>query len=107
VAACGPHREVAVGRELTKLHEEVWSGTLDAAVSWVDASTPRGEWVVVVGPAPAVVAPPGEEEIRAALEARLAGGCDRREAVAEVARGLRLPKREVYRIALSLNDPAS
>ena len=42
-----------------------------------------------------------------ALEARLAGGCDRREAVAEVARGLRLPKREVYRIALSLNDPAS
>ena len=106
-AACGPDRRVVLARELTKLHEEVWSGTLDAAVPRVDASTPRGEWVVVVGPAPAVVAPPGEVEIRAALEAHLAGGCDRREAVAEVARGLRLPKREVYRIALSLNDPAS
>jgi 16S rRNA (cytidine1402-2'-O)-methyltransferase len=106
-AACGPDREVAVGRELTKLHEEVWTGTLDGAVAWADASTPRGEWVVVVGPAPAVVASPEEVEIRAALEARLAGGFDRREAVAEVARGLRLPKREVYRVALSLNDPAS
>ena len=35
--ACGPERPVAVGRELTKLHEEVWRGTLGEAVAWVAA----------------------------------------------------------------------
>ena len=37
LAACGPLREVAVARELTKLHEEVWRGTLAEAVGHVGA----------------------------------------------------------------------
>jgi 16S rRNA (cytidine1402-2'-O)-methyltransferase len=107
LSVCGPDRPVVVGRELTKLHEEVWTGTLGSAVPWVEGSTPRGEWVLVVGPAPADVAPPSDAEILAALQGRLAGSSDRRQAVADVARDLHLPKREVYRLALSLNDPAN
>ena len=47
--ACGPERRLAVGRELTKVHEELWRGTLGEAVTWAAAGEPRGEWVLVVG----------------------------------------------------------
>jgi hypothetical protein len=73
----------------------------------VDASTPRGEWVLVVGPASVNEAEPSQTEIVAALAARLAAGADRRAAVAGVSGDLHLPKRDVYRLALSLKDPAT
>lgn len=50
VAACGALRPVAVCRELTKLHEEVWRGSAGELCERLRAGTPRGEYVVVVGP---------------------------------------------------------
>ena len=47
--ACGADRPVAVARELTKLHEEVWRGTLGGAAAWAADPPVRGEVVVVVG----------------------------------------------------------
>src|SRR5690606_1267921 len=47
-AACGAERRVAIARELTKLHEEVWRGTLGDAVAWVGEREPPGEIVVVL-----------------------------------------------------------
>lgn len=44
----GPDRRVAVARELTKLFEEVFRGTLGEAAAWLDGGEPRGEIVVVV-----------------------------------------------------------
>ncbi|MDQ2754879.1 MAG: 16S rRNA (cytidine(1402)-2'-O)-methyltransferase [Actinomycetota bacterium] len=41
-AVCGGERRVSVGRELTKLHEEIWRGNLDGALAWVSAAPPRG-----------------------------------------------------------------
>ena len=41
LGACGPLREVAVARELTKLHQEVWRGPLDEAVGHVALTEPR------------------------------------------------------------------
>jgi 16S rRNA (cytidine1402-2'-O)-methyltransferase len=107
LSVCGPQRQVAVGRELTKQHEEVRTGTLGSVVAGLDASAPRGEWVLVVGPAPSGREPATEADVVGALRRRLATSSDRRQAVAEVARDLGLPKREVYRLALSLNDPAT
>jgi 16S rRNA (cytidine1402-2'-O)-methyltransferase len=102
-AACGPRRRVALARELTKLHEEVWRGTLsDAAAHLVDAP-PRGEYVVVVEGAVTVDA--GEvtdDQLRVALVTALAGGADRRAAVATVMAAHRVPKRRVYDIALTI-----
>ena len=48
--ACGPERPVAVCRELTKLHEEVWRGPVGEAVERAKRAQPRGEHVVIVGP---------------------------------------------------------
>ena len=54
LAAIDPARPVAVCRELTKLHEEVVRGTASELAERYAAEPPRGELVLVVGPAPSV-----------------------------------------------------
>jgi 16S rRNA (cytidine1402-2'-O)-methyltransferase len=49
--AIAPEREVAVCRELTKIHEEVVRGTAAELAARYEAEPPRGEIVLVVGPA--------------------------------------------------------
>ena len=100
--AAGDLRRVAVARELTKMHEEVWRGALGAAVEHLATKEPRGEYVVVLDGAPPP-APAGEDDVEAALRARLEAGADKKSAIAEVAAALGVPKRVVYEIALSIS----
>jgi 16S rRNA (cytidine1402-2'-O)-methyltransferase len=105
-AACGAERPFAAGRELTKLHEEMWRGSLGAAAEWIAGVEPRGEWVLVVhGAVSSDHAHPTDAEVVDALQDRLDSGEDRRQAVAGVASDLGLAKREVYRLAVGL-DPS-
>jgi 16S rRNA (cytidine1402-2'-O)-methyltransferase len=101
-AAAGGLRRVAVARELTKLHEEVWRGTLAGAVDHLAATEPRGEYVIVVDGAPPPD-PAGEADVEAALRAHLEAGGDKRSAIAEVAATLGVPKRVVYDVAVRLS----
>lgn len=97
-AAFGGARRVAVARELTKLHEEVWRGTLDEAVDQVGEREGRGEHVIVVEGAPPS-GEPDDREILDALERALGEGRTTRDAVAEVAEALGVPKRRAYGLA--------
>jgi 16S rRNA (cytidine1402-2'-O)-methyltransferase len=98
-AACGGTRCVAVARELTKIYESVWRGSLDDAVTHLDETSPRGEYVIVLQGAP-----PRDEvtdaEIRSALHLALAGH-SRKDAVEAVVGQLDVPKRRVYDLALA------
>ena len=101
--ALGGGRRVSIGRELTKLHEEHWRGTLSDAVVWASANAPRGELVLVVDgapPPPAVDA----ERIGAALADELRDGASARDAAATVSRELGVPKRRAYELAVQLRD---
>ena len=100
-AALGGDRRVAIARELTKKFEEVWRGTLGEAVEHVADAEARGEYVLVVGGAPEAEAAT-EDDVEAALRTRLAAGLATRDAVAEVAAELGVPKRQVYEMALRL-----
>jgi 16S rRNA (cytidine1402-2'-O)-methyltransferase len=100
-AACGADRRVAIARELTKLHEEVWRGTLAEAVAHLAEGEPRGEHVLVVEGAPPA-APATEDDVTAALRRHLDAGEDKKGAVAAVAAELDVPKRRVYAAALDL-----
>ncbi len=101
LAACGPEREIALARELTKLHEETWRGTLADAVTHLAEQEPRGEFVVVVeGASDAVGAT--DEAIISALRMALAGGADRRTAIATVTASTGASKRRVYDLALTI-----
>jgi 16S rRNA (cytidine1402-2'-O)-methyltransferase len=107
-AVCGAGRPVAVARELTKLHEEIWRGTLGGAVDWA-AEGVRGEVVLVVGGAPEPEGVEVPEEVLAAeLATALAAGARTRGAVDEVAARHGVPRRRVYELALRVRgtDPA-
>jgi 16S rRNA (cytidine1402-2'-O)-methyltransferase len=94
----GP-RPAAVARELTKLHETVIRGPLDALAADPRLAAPKGEIVVIVGAA---------EEAQATAEqadAALAEALTRvgpAEAASEVARALGLSRRDLYARALAL-----
>lgn len=104
LAACDGGRPVALARELTKLHEEVWRGTLADAPAWLaERGEPKGEWVIVVGPRPSDPPPEvSDEEITTRLRAHMAAGADRREAVADVTAELHVPRRRVYEVAVAM-----
>ena len=101
MAALGPHRRVAIARELTKVFEETWRGTLEQAAGHLAETAPRGEYVLVVEGAPPPE-PAGEAAVEAALRAELDRGSDRKAAVAAVAHDLRVPKRRVYEVSTRL-----
>ena len=93
---------LAVCRELTKLHEEVWRGLASEAVGYF--AEPRGEFTIVVGSAaddegvdaaetqPAITVAAARE----ALAQRRAEGMRGRQAVAEVVAATGLSRRVVY-----------
>lgn len=91
-------RPIAIAREVTKLHEEFWRGTVSGAIAHFTDKAPRGEFTLVVGGA-AEPEPWTEEQVRAALSERLAAGASARDAAAEVAARSGWPKRAVYRMA--------
>ena len=98
---CGAGRRACIGRELTKLHEEFWRGTLGGAADWAGSGEPRGEWVLVVEGAGTHEANTGEDEILTALRRHLAVGETRKSAVDAVAAELCVPRRQVYQLAIN------
>ena len=66
-----PGREIAVARELTKMHEECRTGTAAELAAHYTAHPPRGEIVLLAGP-PGAAEKPGEADIDAELRAALA-----------------------------------
>ncbi len=98
--ACGGDRPVAVCRELTKLYEEVVRGTLAEIGTAIGIGEPRGEYVIVLAGAPVDDGPVDDDTIRVALDAELAGGSTKKDAVAAVATRLAVSKKRVYALAI-------
>jgi 16S rRNA (cytidine1402-2'-O)-methyltransferase len=97
----GPDRELVIARELTKKFEEVARLALGETAAWLAAEPHRvqGEFVLVLGP--------GEEKSAAAIDAErtlevLLEALGPSEAARLAARITGVPKRELYRKALSL-----
>ena len=93
-------REAAVVREISKLHEETVTGTLGELAGRYADSPPKGEIVIVVGPAPERAAA-SDDELDAALRMALATMTTSR-AAADVAAALGIPKKRAYARALEL-----
>lgn len=94
-------RKVAVCREMTKLHEEVFRGTLAGAGEWF--SNPRGEFTIIIEGAPDSGPPQLTGEIRKQLAALRESGTPARQALLTVSTETGLSRRELYRAWLSLN----
>ncbi len=92
-------RNIALCRELTKLHEEVVRTTLSQAAARCRESPPRGEYVLVIeGAKPPAPAPaPALDEAVALARALAAGGMSLSAAAREAARQTGRAKAEIYR----------
>ncbi len=106
VDALGPERPAVVARELTKVHEEVLRATLGGLVRHYADTEPRGEIALVVAGERPAVGPVGDAGVVEALTAALAEGLSRRDAVARVAAGTGMARRQVYALALQIDDEA-
>ena len=91
-------REAAVVREISKLHEETVTGSLDQLAERYRQQPPKGEIVVVVGP-PGEPAAASDDELDAALDEALKRQTPSR-AAAEVAEALKVPRKRAYARAL-------
>lgn len=107
-AACGAERHVAVARELTKAHEEVWRGPVgEGAAVFADRQHTegiRGEIVLVVGPASPPSSDPGDDEVAAAVARHRARGVSVRDAAALAAQELGVARRRAYGLAVARRD---
>lgn len=95
-AALGDRR-VVVAREVTKLHEEIFRGTLTEAIEHFDS--PRGEITLVIAGAP-VSRRWSRSEVRHALEVAIASGASPSDAAKHVASQSGWRRRAVYRLTL-------
>ncbi len=93
--AFGQERRAAVCRELTKTYEEVRRGGLGELAAWAAAGV-KGEITVVVAGHVMADTEPDIESLVAEVDRRVAGGEQRKAAVADVAKEAGLPKRELY-----------
>lgn len=98
-SACGGARRVAVARELTKLHEDIFRGTLEEALAYYAEAPVKGEVAVVVEAAPEGGGAPADDvDPREVARALLGSGMRSSVAARELARRLGLGRNEAYRI---------
>ncbi len=98
VEALGADRESALCRELTKLHEEVISGTLGELSHYYDNTEPRGEYVIVIGGAQHTEKCCTIEQAAALAKSLAEGGEKLSEACRQAAKATGIPKRDIYSI---------
>jgi 16S rRNA (cytidine1402-2'-O)-methyltransferase len=97
------NRDIVIGRELSKLHEEFLRGTIDEVIVQLAEREVKGEVTIVVRGieenervSPETLA----RDVRRLLEE----GCGVKEIAAQLAEHYRLPRREVYQLALQLRN---
>ena len=98
----GSDRQIVLGRELTKLYEEFWRGTIAEAIAHYNQREPQGEYTLVVAGIPASQPQLTEEELKAELKQLISQGISRSQASRQLAKFTSLPRRQLYQLALSI-----
>ena len=94
IADIVPDADLVVGRELTKLHEQIWRGTPAEALQ--EFTEPRGEFTIILTPPPDGSQPWTDDDIAQALAEAASQGASRSQAARFVAQQSGRPRREVY-----------
>jgi len=89
-------RQIAVGRELTKLHEEIFRGKLSLAREHFMENPPRGEFTLVLAGNSTQTERWTEEHLNAELQAHLIHGAQGTQLAARLAGPSGWSRREIY-----------
>jgi 16S rRNA (cytidine1402-2'-O)-methyltransferase len=104
----GKTRKITIARELTKLHEEFWRGTVAEAIALYATREPQGEFTLVVAGADAPSQPLlSEAALKAELQGLLNEGLSRSQASRQLAQQTSLSRRQIYQLALAIPDAIS
>ncbi len=98
----GEDRRLVLARELTKLHEEFWRGTIADALAHYALREPQGEFTLVIAGAELVTPVLSTEALKAELQQLINQGLSRSQASRQLAEQTSLPRRQVYQLALEL-----
>ena len=102
----GEDRPVAVCKELTKKHEQVYRGTIESAIQYYTENEPKGEYVLVIkGLDREVVENEAKQEwlkltVEEHLEYYIKQGNDKKEAMKLVAKDRGVSKRDIYNLTI-------
>jgi 16S rRNA (cytidine1402-2'-O)-methyltransferase len=102
-ATFGADRQLAIGRELTKLHEEFWRGTIGEAIEHYTHTEPQGEYAIVIAGAPVSHPTLSDEAIDRALIELMLNGTSRSQASRIVAEQISQSRKYVYQLALAID----
>ena len=94
-------RRISISRELTKLYEETWRGTIRGAIEYFTVKEPRGEFTLVVEGQQTVDGGRWtEEQLLSAIQAELQSGKSASQLAGELADQSGWKKKEVYNLIL-------
>lgn len=97
----GKDRAIAVTRELTKLHESFWRGTLEGAIAHYKLHEPKGEFTLVLaGKSPSELLHLSEADLKEELQALIDGGLTRSQASRRLAEATSFSRRYLYHLTL-------
>jgi 16S rRNA (cytidine1402-2'-O)-methyltransferase len=101
----GKERQIAIARELTKLHEEFWRGSIEDAIAYFTVQAPRGEFTLVLeGAQPKEKTVWTEDVILRELQNLIDSGISRSDASRQLAELADLPRRQIYQLALTVQE---
>ncbi len=104
--ALGIKRQIVLARELTKLHEEFWRGTLENAIAHCQNREPQGEYTLVVAGTPLALPHLSESELKAQLLKIMQEGVSKSQASRQLAKVTAHSRSELYQLALEVILPA-
>lgn len=104
IAVMGAERSVVLARELTKLHEQFWRGTLEEAATYHQTREPQGEFTVIVAGHQAAQLQLSESALLAELQDLIRQGISRSQASRQLAQQTSLPRRQIYQLALTIPE---
>ncbi|MCL2935106.1 MAG: 16S rRNA (cytidine(1402)-2'-O)-methyltransferase [Trichodesmium sp. St16_bin2-tuft] len=98
----GGNRKIVLARELTKLHEEFWRGTVGQAIIYYQNNQPKGEFTLVIAGAEPELPVLSEDTIKQELQELFAQGISRSQASRQLSQKINLSRRKIYQIALKI-----
>jgi 16S rRNA (cytidine1402-2'-O)-methyltransferase len=103
----GVERAVVLARELTKLHEQFWRGTVGEAIAYYQTKEPQGEFTLVVAGVERDQPILSESALKAELKSLMNQGLSRSQASRQLAQQTSFSRREIYQLALAIPDDDS
>lgn len=98
----GSDRQIVIARELTKLYEEFWRGTIEEAIAHYQQKEPQGEYTLLVAGIEPSKPQITEAELKAELLGMMKQGASRSQASRQLAKEISVSRNKLYQLALTI-----